>query len=101
MSLTPKDIPVGAVRYNTDSNKMEVYIGDTWMEVAVSSPNLDGGARGIAVEVEIQTFKILKFFHDFNTRKRTDFGDLTQNATILCSTGGSHVRALTLIGTIT
>ena len=48
MSLTPKTpIPTGAVRYNTDSNKMEVYIGDTWMEVAVSSPNLDGGARGL------------------------------------------------------
>ena len=40
-------IPTGAVRYNTDSNKMEVYIGSTWMEVAVSSPNLDGGSRGI------------------------------------------------------
>ena len=40
-------IPTGAVRYNTDSNKMEVYIGSTWMEVAVSSPNLDGGARGL------------------------------------------------------
>ena len=26
---------------------MEVYIGSTWMEVAVSSPNLDGGARGL------------------------------------------------------
>ena len=47
MSLTPKEIPTGAVRYNTDSNKMEVYIGSTWMEVAVSTPNLDGGARGI------------------------------------------------------
>ena len=47
MSLTPKEIPTGAVRYNTDSNKMEVYIGSTWMEVAVSSPNLDGGARGV------------------------------------------------------
>ena len=48
MSLTPKTpIPEGAVRYNTDSNKMEVYIGDTWMQVAVSSPNLDGGARGL------------------------------------------------------
>ena len=47
MSFTPQEIPTGAVRYNTDSNKMEVYIGDTWMEVAVSSPNLDGGARAI------------------------------------------------------
>ena len=48
MSINPVEIPTGAVRYNTDSNKMEVYIGSTWMEVAVSSPNLDGGARGIA-----------------------------------------------------
>ena len=47
MSLTPREIPTGAVRFNTDSSKMEVYIGDTWMQVAVSSPNLDGGARGL------------------------------------------------------
>ena len=47
MSLTPREIPIGAVRYNTDSSKMEVYIGSAWMEVAVSSPNLDGGARGV------------------------------------------------------
>ena len=47
MSINPREIPTGAVRFNTDSSKMEVYIGSTWMEVAVSSPNLDGGARGI------------------------------------------------------
>ena len=47
MSINPVEIPTGAVRYNTDSNKMEVYIGSTWMEVAVSTPNLDGGARGL------------------------------------------------------
>ena len=48
MSLTPKTpIPEGAIRYNTDSNKMEVWIGDKWMIVATSSPNLDGGSRGL------------------------------------------------------
>ena len=47
MSINPREIPTGAVRFNTDSSKMEVYIGSTWMEVAVSSPNLDGGARGL------------------------------------------------------
>ena len=46
MSLTPKTpIPTGAVRYNTDSNKMEVYIGDTWMQVSVNSQALSGGIR--------------------------------------------------------
>ena len=48
MSLTPKTpIPEGAIRYNTDSNKMEVWIGDKWMIVSTSTPNLDGGARGV------------------------------------------------------
>ena len=40
-------VPEGAIRYNTDSNKMEVWNGQKWMQVAVSSPNLDGGARGL------------------------------------------------------
>ena len=47
MSNIPQNIPEGAIRYNTDSNKMEVWIGDKWMIVATSSPNLDGGARGL------------------------------------------------------
>ena len=47
MSYIPREVPEGAIRYNTDSNKMEVWIGDKWMQVAVSSPNLDGGARAL------------------------------------------------------
>jgi len=55
MSLTPKTpIPEGAIRYNTDSNKMEVWIGDKWMIVATSSPDLGdssspAGTRGLYV----------------------------------------------------
>ena len=90
-------IPTGAVRYNTDSNKMEVYIGSTWMEVAVSSPNLDGGARGIVAGGNPGTNQI-NFFTISTQGDAQDFGDLTQSAT-LCSSGGSHVRALTMIGT--
>ena len=29
-------IPEGAIRYNTDSNKMELWIGDKWMIVSTS-----------------------------------------------------------------
>ena len=47
MSLIPKTVPTGAIRFNTDSNKMECWIGDKWMQIAVSSPDLDGGVRGI------------------------------------------------------
>ena len=47
MSYIPREVPEGAIRFNTDSSKMEVWIGDKWMQVAVSSPTLDGGARGL------------------------------------------------------
>ena len=47
MSINPREIPEGAIRFNTDSSKMEVWIGDKWMQVAVSTPNLDGGARAV------------------------------------------------------
>jgi len=37
----------GALRYNTDSSKVELYDGSQWAEVQSSRPDLDGGARGL------------------------------------------------------
>ena len=79
MSINPVEIPTGAVRYNTDSNKMEVYIGDTWMEVAVSSPNLDGGTRGVYNIGEFTpAINTLEFITISSAGNATDFGDSTQ-----------------------
>ena len=84
MSLTPKTpIPTGAVRYNTDSNKMEVYIGDTWMQVAVSTPNLDGGARAIRAGGQVggspfPRTDTMDFVTIPTAGNATDFGNLTQ-----------------------
>ena len=47
MSIRPVTVPTGAIRYNTDSNKMECFNGTKWYEIAVSSPDLNGGARGV------------------------------------------------------
>ena len=78
MSINPREIPTGAVRYNTDSNKMEVYIGSTWMEVAVSSPNLDGGARGFAAGGAASGYSATIDFYTIPTAGNAqDFGDLT------------------------
>ena len=76
MSLTPKtSIPEGAIRFNTDSNKMEVWIGDKWMQVAVSSPNLDGGARGLIGGGRNKT--ALNFITIPTAGNGTDFGDFS------------------------
>ena len=76
MSLTPREIPTGAVRYNTDSNKMEVYIGSTWMEVAVSSPTLDGGTRGLFFSENPSSSNVIQFITIDTQGNATDFGDL-------------------------
>ena len=47
MSLPPVEIPLGAMRFNSDSQKLEYFNGEIWMQVHTFSPNLDGGARGI------------------------------------------------------
>ena len=84
MSLTPKTpIPTGAVRFNTDSSKMEVYIGSTWEEVSVSSPNLDGGARGLFCGGWRNTPSTARsngidFITISTAGDATDFGDLTR-----------------------
>ena len=94
----------GAVRYNTDSNKMECYIGSTWMEVAVSSPNLDGGTRGIIsggyFTSSPNATNNIQFITVETQGNALDFGDLTaithnggalSSSTRYCHTGG--VRA--------
>ena len=47
MSLPPVEIPLGAMRFNSDSQKLEYWMGSAWMQVKTFSPNLDGGARAI------------------------------------------------------
>ena len=47
MSLPPVEIPLGAMRFNSDSQKLEYWNGEIWMQVHTFSPNLDGGARGL------------------------------------------------------
>ena len=80
MSFIPKEIPEGAIRYNTDSNKMEVWIGDKWMQVAVSTPNLDGGSRGLfmggATPSQVTPIDFITISTFGNAQ---DFGDRTQS----------------------
>ena len=102
MSFIPQEIPTGAVRYNTDSNKMEVYIGSTWMEVSVSSPNLDGGARAIRAGGQVggspyPRTDTMDFVTISTAGNATDFGNLTQ-VKFGPAGAGSKTRAVFMAG---
>ena len=95
------DIPRGAIRFNTDSNKPELWDGSQWAEFQLSTPNLgrsvdtEPGARGLfaggyqpgAYQNDIDYINIA------STGNTQDFGTLN-NATTTGGGVGSRTRAL-------
>ena len=97
MSYIPREIPEGAIRYNTDSNKMELWVGDKWMQVSVSSPNLDGGTRGLAIGGNTQPGGVtnkIDFINIASTGNAQDFGDMV---TALFASAGMSSRTRAVI----
>ena len=77
----PIEVPTGAIRYNTDSNKMECFNGTKWMQVAVSSPDLNGGARGVTTGGYTGPGSTgnaaMDYFNIESAGNAQDFGDIT------------------------
>ena len=72
----------GQLRYNTDSNKVELYDGNQWTEVQASRPDLNGGARGVfgggggaPAGTAVNT---IDYINISSTGNAQDFGDLFQ-----------------------
>ena len=80
------EIPRGAIRFNTDSNKPELWDGSQWAEFQLSTPNLgrsvdtQPGARGIyagAMEGSPLVLKLIDYINISSTGNAQDFGDLS------------------------
>ena len=81
MSLPPSEIPSGAMRFNSDSQKLEYWDGSQWVQVHTFSPNLDGGARGLIMGGETPgptNVNTISYINITSTGNAQDFGDLTQ-----------------------
>ena len=99
MSLPPSEIPLGAMRFNSDSQKLEFFAQDRWYEMATNTPVLDGGARGFVSgglqnPAEINNIDQITIPTQGNA---IDFGNLTQ-ASRLGGTTASRTRAVRLGG---
>ena len=92
-------IPQGAIRLNTDSQRLEFFAQDRWYEFATDSPTLDGGARGfvsggLQTPAEINNIDMITIPTQGNA---IDFGNLTQ-VSRLGGTTASRTRAVRLSG---
>jgi hypothetical protein len=68
----------GALRYNTDSNKVELYDGNQWVEVQSSIP-ATGGPRGVfgGGSPGGVSLNVIEYINITSQGNAVDFGDLT------------------------
>ena len=91
----PIEVPQGAIRLNTDSQRLEFFAQDRWYEFATNTPTLDGGGRGLVMggntPNQTNTIQFITISKQGNSQ---DFGDLT--ALIQSNPGatGSSTRGL-------
>ena len=75
--------PVGALRFNTDSAKLEYFDGNQYVNITTDSAEANtGGTRGIwgGGNVQPSNTNVMDFVNFDRTGNATDFGDLTTNA---------------------
>ena len=73
-------IPTGAIRYNTDSNKMECFDGTKWWQIAVTYESVSNSGRGMfsgGHNASPGYSNIIDYVTFATTGNAVDFGDLT------------------------
>ena len=94
------EIPRGAIRFNTDSNKPELWDGSQWAEFQLSTPNLaqsgdpTPGARGFAAGgISPGPVNQISAVNLASAGRSFDFANLT-NSTRVGGCGSSNTRAI-------
>ena len=103
MSLPPKEIPLGAMRFNSESQKLEYWMGSAWMQIQTFSPTLDGGVRGIwsggnAATPSDVIHADIEYITISTQGNSTDFGSNIVEGKRRCSGFGSRVRGFCAAG---
>ena len=81
MSLPPADIPLGAMRFNSESNRLEYWNGGDWFQISTFSSNLGGGARGCwAGGATPSNVNTIDYISIQSMGDATNFGDLQYKA---------------------
>jgi len=80
----------GALRFNTDSNKLELYDGNQWTEIVASSPDSQtGGARGVFGGGRQAPVATIDYINIASTGNAISFGSLTGSYSIRGSCASS------------
>ena len=94
MSLPPSEIPLGAMRFNSDSQKLEYWNGDAWFQIKTFSPTLDGGVRGLFAGKfdDSSNNGTIDYITISSQGNATDYGDLVNSIYFYAGVCSSHRR---------
>ena len=95
------DIPRGAIRFNVDSNKPELWDGSQWAEFQLSTPNMgrsadrQPGARGVISEAHRSgSSGFITYINISSTGDAQDFGALTNPRFNAAAVGSQKTRGV-------
>ena len=75
-------VPLGAMRFNSDSQKLEYWNGSAWFQIHTFSPTLEGGARAIFMgggqESSPYNSDVISAFNMASGGTAIDFGNTTE-----------------------
>ena len=93
------EIPAGAMRFNSDSQKLEYWNGSAWFQVHTATPNLASagdstpGARGLwaggTEDSPVAQVNTIEYVNISSTGDAVNFGDLTRKNNWLASMASS------------
>ena len=92
MSLPPVEIPLGAMRFNSDSQKLEYWNGSIWLQIHTFSPNLDGGTRVLqgGGQAPSNNNNTIQYFTLSTLGNAQDFGDMLYSRRDFGACSDSH-----------
>ena len=93
----PIEVPQGAIRLNTDSQKLEFYAQDRWYEMATDTPNLGNsplGVRGLFMQKfdDSSNTGTIDYITISNQGNAIDYGDLINSMQFYGGACSSHKR---------
>ena len=99
MSFPPQDIPLGSIRFNSESQKLEYWNGSIWMQIHTFSPDLDGGVRGTFHGGETPTrVDTIDYITITTAGNAIDFGNISTGVLRASSACSSNTRAIICSG---
>ena len=103
MSLPPVEIPLGAMRFNSDSQKLEYFNGATWFQIHTFSPDLGvstdagRGPRGVfgcGLKSPGVVDDVMDYVNISSQGNAVNFGNATANHEHKKGTAASSVRGI-------